>query len=138
MFHIACSTGQVDLVRKCINNHMSPLVVDKDGNTPLHISAALDNSECVQALLEINAPIMIRNNNGKTAMEIASAQNKLLLDDYIKQTKDEVHAYYDSVIKNAKRKYSGAGPITQIFVIGNPGAAWEKLFGKNIKERQIS
>ena len=52
------------------------MVNDKDGNTALHIAAALGQEEVVGILLERAASLLeIRNRNGRTALMAAAAEN---------------------------------------------------------------
>ena len=102
--------------------HVSPLATNDDGDTFLHKAAAWGGKECVEALLQLGAPIMLRNAAGKTARDVARGETKLLLDAYITQNQAKIYAHYDKIIQQAKKKYSNAEPLTRVFVIGNPGA----------------
>ena len=117
--HKACYYGNTNIV-KSAGTCISPLVQDNNGNTPLHIASHRGYRECVEALLLLNAPIMLRNASGKTSRDLASWEIKSLLDTYIKEKKMFVR--YDTLQEHAKKKYSTAEPITRLFVIGNPGA----------------
>ena len=117
--HKACYYGHANIV-KSAGMHISPLVVDKDGNTPLHIASFFGHRECVEAMLQLNAPIMLRNANGQTSRDIASFNMKLIIDRYLKSTK--LYVRYDALQVHAKKKYSTAEHITRVFVVGNPGA----------------
>ena len=117
--HKACYYGKANIV-KSVGTCISPLVQDNNGNTPLHIASHRGYRECVEALLLLNASIMLRNASGKTSREVATGEIKSLLDTYIKENKMFVH--YNTLQEHAKKKYSTAEPITRLFVIGNPGA----------------
>ena len=117
--HTACDYGRANIV-KSVGTCISPLVQDNNGNTPLHIASHRGYRECVEALLLLNASIMLRNASGKTSRDLASWEIKSLLDTYIKEKKMFVR--YDTLQEHAKKKYSTAEPITRLFVIGNPGA----------------
>ena len=117
--HKACYYGKTNIV-KSVGTCISPLVQDNNGNTPLHIASHRGYRECVEALLLLNAPIMLRNASGKTSRDLASWEIKSLLDTYIKEKKMFVR--YNTLQEHAKKKYSTAEPITRLFVIGNPGA----------------
>jgi ankyrin repeat protein len=51
---------------------------DKDGNTPLHYACIYNRISCVRILLNYNADVNIKNNNGKTPYDICN-------DDMIKE-----------------------------------------------------
>ena len=119
--HEACEHGDASVVRM-VGKYASVFATTKDGDTPLHIAAARGHKECVEALLQLDAPIMLRNAAGKTARDIARYGAEQLLDAYITQNKAKLYAYYDIIMQQAKKKYSNAERITRVFVIGNPGA----------------
>ena len=126
LLHNACAGGNVSLVQKLMLNyeHLSPLVVDEDGNTPLHLCAYFGHSKCVEVLLLSKAPVPIRNANGKAPIDLAKGEVKVFLDKFIKETQ---LVDYDMLQKHAKNKYSGSEHITRIFVIENPGAGKSSL-----------
>ena len=119
--HRACEYGHASVVR-IIGKYASVLATTKNGDNPLHIAAAGGHDECVEALLQLDAPIMLRNAAGKTARDIARYGAQQLLDAYITQNKAKLYAHYDIIMQQAKKKYSNAERITRVFVIGNPGA----------------
>ena len=119
---VACSRGHANIV-KSAGMHISPLVSDDYGNTPLHKASSYGHRECVEAMLQLNAPIMLRNANGKTSMDIAELKIKPLLDTYIRENRNnKLYVRYDALQVQAKKKYSTAEHITRVFVVGNPGA----------------
>ena len=118
---LACEGEHASIV-KIVGKSASLLATTKDGDTPLHIAAASGHKECVEALLQLDAPIMLRNAAGKTARDIARNGAEQLLDAYITQNKAKLYAHYDIIMWQAKKKYSNAERITRVFVIGNPGA----------------
>ena len=121
--HTACYHGNANIV-KSAGTCISPLVLDNDGNTPLHLASVSDTwdrdgiRECVEALVLRDAPVMLRNASGKTPRDLATEEIRSLLDTSIKENKSK----YDTLQEHAKKKYSTAEPITRLFVIGNPGA----------------
>ena len=120
--HSACARGHVDMV-KCLSKYISPLVVDDDGNTPLHTCCEYRSIKCVEALLALNAPVLIRNNSGKTPKDVAHAwpiSIKPVLEQHMRNSTFLVR--YDNILKHAKKTYSSLEHITRIFVLGNPGA----------------
>ena len=130
--HVAASHGKEEVVLGLIRGFgcgtkASPLVVDDDGNTPLHLASSNGHSGCVQVLLQLNAPILMRNESGKTSRDVATGEAKVLLDEYFRVNKDKLYLYYDVLQKHAKKSYSGAEHITRLFVIGYPGAGKSSL-----------
>ena len=119
--HIACEEGLASIVKR-IDKDTSLLATTKDGDTPLHIAARGGHTECVEVLLKLDAPIMLRNAAGKTARDIARFGVKQLLDAYIIQNKAKLYFHYDIIMQQAKKKYSIAERITRVLVIGNSGA----------------
>ena len=120
--HKACEYGHANIVQSA-GMHISPLVVDKDGNTPLHLASSSGHRECVEAMLQLNAPIMLRNSNGQTSRDIARWDIKRDLDTYIRENRNnKLYVRYDALQVHAKKKYSTAEHITRVFVVGNPGA----------------
>ena len=118
--HLALESGRSSIAR-IFTMRVSVFATTKDGDTPLHIAAAGGHDECVEALLQLDPPIMLRNAAGKTARDIARHGAEQLLDAYITQ-KAKLYSHYDIIIKQAKKKYSNAERITRVFMIGNPGA----------------
>ena len=131
ILHAACFSGSVNIVNS-VGRCISPLVFDNDGDTPLHLASAYETydiaeliqrkRECVEALLLLNPPIMLRNASGKTPRDLATGEIESLLDTYIEENNSKMFVLYDTLQEHAKKKYSTAEPITRLFVIGNPGA----------------
>ena len=119
--HIACEKGHASIV-KIVGKKASLIATTKDGDTPLHIAAAMGHEECVEALLQLDAPLMLRNAAGKTVRDVAQYDMKPLLDTYFAKNRAKIHVNYDKIIQQAKKEYSNAERIIRVFVIGNPGA----------------
>ena len=120
--HTACYNGHANIV-KSAGMLISPLVVDKDGNTPLHLASSSGHRECVEAMLQLNAPIMLRNANGETSRDISREYINPVLDTCIGENRNNIlYDRYDALQVQAKKKYSTAEHITRVFVVGNPGA----------------
>ena len=68
--HLAIESGRSSIVRIFIK-HASVFATTEDDDTPLHIAAARGHGECVEALLQLDAPIMQRNAAGKTVLHLA-------------------------------------------------------------------
>ena len=131
LLHSACACtsiwsngASVDYIVK----YLSPLLVDDDGNTPLHTACSNNSGKSViKTLLKYNAPLLVRNKDGKTPLDVAQYGLKGILDQYMIENGDQIYADYSSIQTLAKKKYSSAEPITRIFVIGNPGAGKSSL-----------
>ena len=106
-------------------------MVDDNGDTPLHICADLGKTESVRALLELDPPVMIRNNLGLTPKDLA--ETRILKETYghikayMKENRGKIHSQYEVVQKLAKKKYSLPEPITRAFIVGNTGAGKSSL-----------
>ena len=119
--HIACVRGHVRIV-KIVGKNASLLATTKDSDSPLHIAAARGHKECVEALLQMDAPLMLRNAAGKTIRDVAQYDIKPLLDTYFAKNRAKIHVNYEKIIQQAKKAYTNAERIVRVFVIGNPGA----------------
>ena len=139
LLHSACASNNVSLVR-FVSQHISPWVVDDNGDTPLHICARLGYTESVEALLELDPPVMIRNKVGQSPRDLerthyGQSPRDLerthyacgYIDVYMKRNKGKIYSQYEVVQKHAKKKYSRPEPITRAFVIGYPGAGKSSL-----------
>ena len=127
LLHSACvcsDQSNCDVV-EYFARYLSPLLVDDDGNTPLH-TACLNNSSIpvLKTLLKYNPPMLVRNKDGKTPLSLACND---ILDKYLRENKFIIYADYSNIQTLAEKKYSSAEPITRIFVIGNPGAGKSSL-----------
>ena len=131
--HVACKDGSVNIV-KSVGKCISPLVSDHDGNTPLHKASEGNQSECVEALLLLNAPIMVRNASGKTSRDLATNRKiKSLLDPHIQGNKIKM---YTQIQEHAKKKYSTAEPIHKTLCDWQSWC-WEELLCRNHEERRL-
>jgi ankyrin repeat protein len=120
--HCACCSNYPGIV-KIIGEHTSPLVADRNGNTPLHVAVAKGNLECVEEVLKFDIHIMTRNNEGKTAMELEQNQDiKTFIDSYVGEIKEKLCENYNDILHHAEKSHSTAEHVTRMFLIGNPGA----------------
>ena len=130
LLHSACASYNSSLVR-LVSQHISPWVVDDNGDTPLHMCVYLRNTDCVKALLALDPPVMLRNNLGQTPRDVAETRQAMhiygYIDTYMKKNKGKIYSQYEVVQSYAKKKYSRPEPITRAFVIGNPGAGKSSL-----------
>ena len=129
LLHSACSGSRSDgAVAEYVGRYLSPLLVDVNGNTPLHTACLNYSSKpLLKILLKYNPPLLVRNKDGKTPLDVATYKYKDLFDQYMIENKDKIYADYSDIQTLAKKKYSSAEPITRIFVIGNPGAGKSSL-----------
>ena len=130
LLHSACaySMWSDSAVVDYVCRYLSPLLVDDDGNTPLHTACLNCSSEPIlKTLLKYNPPLLVRNKDGKTPLDVAPSWLKSIFDQYMRENKDIIYADYSNIQTLAKKKYSSAEPITRIFVIGNPGAGKSSL-----------
>ena len=132
LLHSACYNNQSNLLKLlCDFLILSPCISDVNGNTPLHICSARGNEKCVKVLLELNAPVMIRNKTGKTPKDVAKNNGHHYLtpifDEHFKRNKDKMLVDYISMQECAKRRYSDAQHITRLFITGFSGAGKSSL-----------
>lgn len=71
--HAAANNGHKKLVSFLLLRGADANARDKDGNTPLHLAAVAGHNETVAALMA-SSNQTIRNNNGRTAREIAASR----------------------------------------------------------------
>ena len=71
------------------------------------------------ALLELDPPVMIRNNLGQTPKNLDYTGE---IAAYMEENKGNIYFQYEVVQRHARKKYSHPEPITRVFVVGNPGA----------------
>ena len=148
VLHDACQGGNVSLVQSLIGMHnlvdavnildkrkgssrasarSSLLDFSNGGETPLHICARFGHAACAEALLSANAPLLIRDNNGKTPVDVSKGKARVVLQQYLKENRHKRHIDYNSVLGAAWKRYSGKHPITRLFILGNPGAGKSSL-----------
>ena len=129
LLHSACAGDNGSLVR-LVSQYISPWVVDVNGDTPLHICARLGNTQSVQALLEIDPPVLVRNKFGMTPRNVeekVTPKRYGYIDAYMTKNKGKIYSQYEVVQKHAKKKYSLPEAITRAFVVGYPGAGKSSL-----------
>ena len=130
LLHSACACSMLSdgTVVLYVSKYLSPLMVDDNGDTPLHIACSKSESSIyVPQLLKYNPPLLVRNKYGKTPLDVATHRAKDVLKKYMIENGDKIYADYSNIQALAKKKYSSAEPITRIFVIGNPGAGKSSL-----------
>ena len=122
--HYACQGGGVRLVQSLLST-ISVLSMDNKGNIPLHTCSSYGHAQCVEALLSVNAPVLIRNNSGKTPVDVAIGRSRVILNQYLVDNHHQVD--YNAMLKLAEKRYSGEDPLARLFVLGNPGAGKSSL-----------
>ena len=132
LLHSACASEKGLPLLRFVTQHISPWVVDDNGDTPLHICARSGYIYRVRDLLELNPPVMIRNNLGQTPKDLEDKQKTKHgytgdIDAYIKKNKHKIYSQYEIIQRQAKKKYSLPEPITRAFVIGYSGAGKSSL-----------
>ena len=125
LLHSACVSN--NFIVRLVSQYISPWVVDDNGDTPLHICARLGYTGSVKALLELDPPVMVRNNLGQTPRDLEKTRKEYYnytgdIETYMKENKGKIYSQYDVIQSHAKKKYSLPEPITRAFVVGNPGA----------------
>lgn len=68
--HEACNRGLDDIVKIFIDMKCDINRVTGDSHSPLHIACMRGNIECARLLLESGANREVRNNNGRTPLEL--------------------------------------------------------------------
>ena len=69
--------------------------IDRNGNTPLHLSSLFEQEESVKLLLyNYHTPVFIRNNAGETAIDLANDNLKLIFKSYTNSKYRIIQAEY--------------------------------------------
>ena len=129
LLHVAATEGSNEMLELLINEYgMSPLLVDDEGNTPLHHVCALkSNYGRVRTLLhDFQSPIYIRNRAGKTPRDLKNDYNAIF-EEYLSEHQETLEEDYKLMQKLAATRYSGSHCITRVFVVGHPGAGKSSL-----------
>ena len=129
LLHEASWYGNRRIMELLIRDYgMSPLLVDEEGNTPLHLCSKRGHSDCVHYLLhDFHSPVYARNMAGKTAISCSTAEVRNIFDKYILEHQEAIEKGYTLMLKLAATRYSGSHCITRVFVVGHPGAGKSSL-----------
>ena len=127
LLHYACKRANSNLVSALTSTSMCLYLTDKNGNTPLHVCARSGELNCMKALVSANAPLLLRNNKGETAADVATGEAKHFLTQYVIDNREKLQIDYISIMEHAKMRYSGEHHIIRIFVLGNSGAGKSSL-----------
>ena len=112
----------------CEYQYWTVFQVNNNGNTPLHTATLYEQTYCARLLLQkYNAPLFVRNKDGKTALDLAKAQKSHEIVTVFKNYNSEIQSIYRQLNKLSQRAFSGEKNLTRIFVVGHPGAGKSTL-----------
>ena len=72
VLHAVCQGPNTQLVDACLNQHLSIMVPDADGNTALHHASRGGHLKMVQRIMELGADVLARNHAGQTPYDYGS------------------------------------------------------------------
>ena len=130
LLHKASRYGNCRILELLICEYgMSPLLVDEEGNTPLHLCSESGKDECVWSLLyNFHSPVSVRNRAGKTPRDVCYSYSVAeVFHEYIVKHQEKLKKDYELMQKLAATRYSGSHCITRVFVVGHPGAGKSSL-----------
>ncbi len=141
--HILCHTPHTEeeKLRKilCDHQYWTVFQANNNGNTPLHTATLFGQARCAGLLFQkYNAPLFVRNKDGKTALDLAKAQRSHKIVTIFKNHNSEIQSIYRRLDKLAKQEFGGKKNFTRIFVVGHPGAGKSTLVETFKKENLIS
>ncbi len=141
--HILCRTRHTEEEKLrtmlCEHRYWTVFQVNNNGNTPLHTATLYEQAYCARLLLQkYNAPLFVRNKDGKTALDLAKAQRSHEIVTIFKNYNSEIQSTYQQLDKLAKQEFGGEKHLTRIFVVGHPGAGKSTLVETIKKEGLIS
>jgi len=70
--HFACGYGELSCAKLLVAAKAAVNAVDNNKNTPLHYAAGYGEEACVQLLLDNGASLTDKNDDDKTALEVAT------------------------------------------------------------------
>ena len=141
--HLLCRTPYTEEEKLrtilCEHQYWTVFQVNNNGNTPLQTATVYEQAYCARLLLQkYNAPLFVRNKDGKTASDLAKAQRSHEIVTIFKNYNSEIQSTYQQLDKLAKQEFDGEKHLTRIFVVGHPGAGKSTLVETIKKESLIS
>ena len=130
--HILCRTPHTEegklRTMLCKYQYWTVFQVNNNGNTPLHTATLYEQAHCARLLLQkYNAPLFVRNKDGKTALDLAKTQRSHEIVKIFKNHNSEMQSIYRQLDKLAKQEFGGEKNLTRIFIVGHPGAGKSTL-----------
>ena len=132
--HILCRTHHTEEFEEklrtmlCKHRYWTVFQVNNNGNTPLHTATLYEQAYCARLLLHnYNAPLFVRNKDGKTALDLAKAQRSHDIVTIFKNYNSEIQSTYQQLDKLAQQEFGGEKHLTRIFVVGHPDAGKSTL-----------
>lgn len=120
VLHAAAEAGDSDLITYFISKEVDYTLINKDGDTALHVAMKKGKYGAAKTLAETGNNIFLKSHKNKTAVDILSDYN----------TKD----WYDTLIteKTAVEKDENGRTMVHYFVLNKNEAAIEKCIEKGI------
>ncbi|XP_064398130.1 serine/threonine-protein phosphatase 6 regulatory ankyrin repeat subunit A-like [Halichondria panicea] len=130
--HILCCTPHIEEEKLrtilCKFQYWTVFQVNNNGNTPLHTATIYGQAHCARLLLQkYNAPLFVRNKDGKTALDLAKLQRSHEIVAIFKNHNSEIQSTYRQLAKLAQQEFGGEKNLTRIFVVGHAGAGKSTL-----------
>jgi ankyrin repeat protein len=75
---LACQKNNIQIVKILLADVMSINEVNKNGNIPLHVALNNGYEDLIKLLIRRGSDLSIKNNNGKSCMDIINGSNKYL------------------------------------------------------------
>ena len=130
--HILCRVPHTEeeMLRTilCKYQYWTVFQVNNKGNTPLHTATLYGRAHCARLLLQkYNAPLLVRNTDGKTALDLAKFPRKQEIVTIYENHTSKLQLTYEQLDKLAKQEFTGEKNLTRIFVVGHPGAGKSTL-----------
>ena len=129
--HLLCPTPHTEEMLRtilCKYQYWTVFQVNNKGNTPLHTATLYGQTHCARLLLQkYDAPLFVRNTDGKTALDLAKLQRKQEIVTIYENHTSKLQLTYEQLDELAKQEFTGEKNLTRIFVVGHPGAGKSTL-----------